>query len=128
MTTTTTGGETKADTRAVIEDIFDAALLFARRRLKDIDRDDVEDTMSFDRVARTALALVRIASEVDALGARKFKEAENDGRSGAFTEDDINRHEAELAGRLARYARELSDQFAARSAAHGEGLGESGGA
>lgn len=126
MTTRTTSGETKADTRAVIEDIFDAALLFARRRLKEIDRDDVEDTMSFDRVARTALALVRVAGEVDALGARKFKEAENDGRSGAFTEEDLDRHEAELASRLARYASELSQQFAARSASDGARIDESG--
>jgi hypothetical protein len=128
VTTETTSDKTKPNISAVIEDIFEAALCSARQRLTDVKGEDVEDTMSFDRVARTALALVRIAAEVDAIGVRKRKEAENDGRNGAVSEDDINRHEQELARRLARHARELSEQFAARGGAPGEGCGEGGGA
>ncbi|MDZ7629701.1 MAG: hypothetical protein U5J99_14965 [Parvularculaceae bacterium] len=111
--------EARADLRRVSEDIFDAALLSARLRLKDIDHVDVEDSMAFDRIARTALSLVRVASEIDALAARKLKEIENNERTGARTEDDINRIEAELAGRLSRHARDLAEQFSARGLADG---------
>jgi hypothetical protein len=116
------------DRRKVFEDIFDGALVYARQRLRHIEDDDVEDTMSFDRVARTALSLVRVASEIDALAARKIKETEDHARSGAVTPEDIDRHERELARRLERHARDLAERLApgveAARERHVEGDGE----
>jgi hypothetical protein len=126
--TTTAAQQGPAIDAQIVSDIFAGALLLARRRLTSIGAEDVEDTISFDRAARTALSLVRVASEVDALSVRKRKETTENARSGALTDTDIDRHEQELAGRLSRYARELSERLAEGSGAAGAGDGAGGGA
>ncbi len=95
--------EIGAKGRKIVQDIFDFALINARKRLLTIDKDEAEDNVEFDRAARTALALIRVAAEVDALSARKRKEEPANDKSGAVTDDDINRHEQELIRRLGKY-------------------------
>jgi hypothetical protein len=121
-----TAGGPKVDAE-VIDAIFEAALRYVNKRLEAVETAG-GDTAEIDRAARTAHLFVRVAAEVDALSARKRKEQSQNARSGAFTPEDIDRHEQELAKRLARYARELADGLAQQGALAGERLGESGGA
>jgi hypothetical protein len=112
----------------VIDAIFEASLLYARRRLKALEDTAQDDMPALDRAARTAHLFVRVAAEVDALSARKRKEHSQNAKRGAVTPEDIDRHEQELARRLSRYARELADGLAAGSAPPRARIGESGGA
>jgi len=109
-----------AKAEEIASDIFDLALLVARGRLETIGKDEAEDTMEFDRAARTALALVRIASEVDALTARKRKEESGNEKDGGQAGADYAEFESELIGRLSRYVGERRDGGAERAAGGSE--------
>ncbi|MEZ5920957.1 MAG: hypothetical protein R3C60_06350 [Parvularculaceae bacterium] len=84
-------------------DIFECSLALARRRLKSIGKDEIEQTVEFDRAARTALTLVHVAAGVDALTARKRKELEANDKDGGEAGAEYQRYEAEIVGRLARH-------------------------
>ena len=90
---------------ALIDRIFDLSLELTVERLETVEAKDKKDSMVFDRVARTAQVLVRLASEADGLAARKRKEQSENDQSGddADEEKRLDREAAELQRRLDRY-------------------------
>ncbi|MFZ5618816.1 MAG: hypothetical protein ACOZAA_15995 [Pseudomonadota bacterium] len=109
-----------------VERILDLALDLTVARLENVDPKETRDNIAFDRLARTAQVLFRIADDADALAARKRKEQiENEQNGGGADEAArIARDEAELKRRLDAYIDGLAGQGApdARS-----GDGEQGG-
>jgi len=90
---------------ATIARIFDLSLELTLERLETVEAKEKKDSMVFDRVARTAQVLVRLASEADGLAARKRKEQTDNDRSGEDADEEarLDREAAELQRRLDRY-------------------------
>lgn len=101
---------------ALIDRIFDLSLKLTVERLETVEAKDKKDSMVFDRVARTAQALTRLASEADGLAARKRKEQSENDQSGEDADEEkrLDREAAELQRRLDRYIDGLQRGDAAR--------------
>jgi hypothetical protein len=89
---------------ALMERIFDLTLELTEERLTEIPDKDKKDNMSFDRLARTAQALIRAADEISALARKSRNEGEND-QSGAGADNDAyyERQTAEIVSRVSRH-------------------------
>ncbi len=101
---------------AMIARIFDLSLELTVERLENVDAKEKKDSMIFDRVARTAQVLVRLAGEADGLAARKRKEKADHDQSGENADEDarIEREAAVIQQRLDRFVDQLARSAAAR--------------
>lgn len=99
-----TPGETAA-LQAEVAEIFSRALSETLTRLTNITAEEREDNRAFDRAARTALALLRVAEGAAGLAARKRKEQIDHDQTGADAEEEerINKDEAVLRALLNKY-------------------------
>ncbi|NWG91835.1 MAG: hypothetical protein HXY21_04920 [Parvularculaceae bacterium] len=102
-----------AECEESLKAIFSFSIVETQKRLADITFDEREDTRKFDRIARTAVAFMRVAQEANALLARIREEMtkhDHDG-DGAERAARLEREEAILRKRLDRYI----DGFAGRT-------------
>jgi hypothetical protein len=101
---------------AKVDQILDLALDLTIARLKNVTPAEIEDNMSFDRLARTAQVLFRIVDEAHALVARQRKEQIANDQSGAGAEEaaSIERTAVELERRLNEEIDRLTGGGAAR--------------
>lgn len=104
----------QAKREEMIESILDLALDLTLQRLENVDAKEKKDNMIFDRVARTAQVLIRVADDADSLAARKRKEQTDHDQSGANADDDarVEREAAVLKGRLDKYIDGLANSAA----------------
>ena len=111
-----------------IECILDLALALALERLEIVDPKEKKDNMAFDRVARTAQVLVRVADDADCLAARKRKENKDNEQSGDVADEDarIERDAAVLRRQLDKYIDGFAGGDAARNGG-GDGAGRGAG-
>ena len=116
---------------AQIDRIFDLSLALALERLDTIEPKEKKDSLTFDRVARTAQSLVRLADEADTLAARKRKEQSDHDKNSADAGDSerIARDAAVLQRELDRHIDEYVRRGFAPAgegdvAAHGAGAGD----
>lgn len=88
-----------------IERILDLALDLTLERLENVDPKEKKDNMAFDRVARTAQVLIRVADDAESLAARKRKEQQANDQSGENADDDarLDREAEVLQRRLDKY-------------------------
>ncbi len=93
--------------RALIERIFDCSLELTLTRLEEVDHKDRKDSLAFDRIARTAHVLLRVAHEARALNPpRKENAADDKGAPLRLPDDqDIDRIENALDRAAARCPR-----------------------
>jgi hypothetical protein len=109
--------------------IFSFSIVETRKRLADITFDEREDNRKFDRIARTAVAFMRVAQDANALLARIREEAKTNDPNGedAMRLARIARDEAALKERLDDYVRSLAHRNApAAQGRSGGDLRESG--
>ncbi|MCB2114431.1 MAG: hypothetical protein R3C42_05875 [Parvularculaceae bacterium] len=99
-----------------IESILDRALELTLERLEIVDPKEKKDNMAFDRVARTAQVLIRVADDADSIAARKRKEQQENDRSGENAGDEarLDRETEILQQRLDQYIDGLARDGLAR--------------
>lgn len=122
---------TIAECEESLECIFGFAIAETRQRLADVAYDEREDNRKFDRIARTAVAFMRVAQDANALLGRIREEKKKNGTDGADAD-----HNARIAADAAVLKRELDEhiyRLTGRGAAggreadggqHGEGSGD----
>ncbi|MCB2099069.1 MAG: hypothetical protein KDE05_15670 [Parvularculaceae bacterium] len=88
-----------------IERILDLALDLTLERLENVDPKEKKDNMAFDRVARTAQVLIRVADDADSIAARKRKEQQANDQSGDNADEEarLDREAEVLQQRLDKY-------------------------
>jgi hypothetical protein len=114
-----------------VERILDLALDLTIARLENVDPRETKDNIAFDRLARTAQVLFRIADDADALTARKRKEQLDNEQHGENAGDAarIDRDANELQRRLDAYidglaGRALAGSLSGDGARDGESRGD----